>query len=107
MKTITTLALMAMLVCGCHKAEQKPEPEKWQFTTMLWYDGQTNARVGIYLKPTPRDVPVHSADEAVNLVGEYGWEYVRSEKTYTGTRYYFKRHAQETGTFGLMCFPVD
>lgn len=101
MKTIVTILSFAIFVFGCGRETGR---EKFEVAKMTWRsDVSTNSQLIIYdanggkLKTT-----VDSLDEAANLLGQHGWEFVSTDVEGGNRVYYMRRHSQKDGEFVLI-----
>jgi hypothetical protein len=95
MKAFIVALTAAILVCGC-------DHEKFENQKMTWYGSfSTNAMLIIYAKGGPIQTNVDSLDQAANILGQYGWEFVNTGVEDGDKVFYMKRHVQKYGSFSL------
>jgi hypothetical protein len=85
------------LTCGCEQQKFETKTISWD-TKSLFY---TNQNLVIFAKEGPIQTNVDSLDQAANILGQYGWEFVNSDTENGEKVYHMKRRVQKTGEFYL------
>jgi len=97
MKTLAFTLCGLFLLCGCS--------EKFQTKTMEWDTSNllyTNQNLVIYASSGPIQTNVDSLDQAANILGQYGWEFVNSDTEGDKQVYHMKRQARKECDFFLI-----
>jgi hypothetical protein len=112
MKVFVSILFCTVLLFGCSKP---PTEIKYETKTMDWMKendavrmlGLTNHTLIIHFSDK-KDIltNVDSLDQAANILGEYGWEFVSSEVNDGTTVYHMKRQASKDGGFDLVPLSV-
>ncbi|MGD0206367.1 MAG: hypothetical protein ABSC89_02005 [Verrucomicrobiota bacterium] len=97
MKTQIAIFLASLLLFGCSQEKFETKTMSWD-TKSLFY---TNQNLVIFAKGGPIQTNVDSLDQAANILGQYGWEFVNSDTENGEKVYHMKRRAQKTGDFYL------
>lgn len=112
MKSTITILLLAAVCCACGPKEAKPlPPQKFQSATLRESSKQEqdflkelNYQLVIDGDRIQIVTNVASIRQALNVLGQYGWELVQVEPDNGGKIYHVKRIQQPTGNF--ICYPT-
>jgi hypothetical protein len=98
MKTLAPILAATFLICGCNQKM----PDKWESGIIEWNQSlfpkqELSITTGIGQVKAEIFLP----DQALNLLGQYGWELVIVTSENGKEVFYLKRHPQKYGGFTM------
>lgn len=67
MKHLAAIIIAAFLLCGCGR-------DHFQTQSFAWWNGCTNLQLNIIYKSVYTKTNVDTLEQAVNILGQYGWQ---------------------------------
>jgi hypothetical protein len=101
MKKSVAIFCGAFVICGCRQ-------NKYETQEMTWYgDISTNMHLIVSGKDGVLETNVDSLDQAANIVGQYGWEFVNSDVENGDQVYHMKRRIPKDAMYGTFSLTAN